>query len=163
MVLRDGRKQRFLIIWTTYRMPFLIVLMRQLAYCLLLIPPLFLEYVIVLYSFIRCSAGGFRQQTSFQLHWPLHKGSSLRRQFAGKQVQITLCTFPSPFPHFHNLAILTVHSDSYPPSIHAHHAFVMGSSPAFLRLKSSAMKRLSEANGRDESRYRTPSWIFVFA
>lgn len=39
----------------------LIVLMRQLAYCLPLIPPLFLEYVIVLYSFIRCSAGGFRQ------------------------------------------------------------------------------------------------------
>lgn len=61
MVLRDGRKQWFLIIWTTYRMPFLIVLMRQLAYCLALIPPLFLEYVIVLYSFIRCSAGGFRQ------------------------------------------------------------------------------------------------------
>ncbi|MEQ2240919.1 hypothetical protein ILYODFUR_020057 [Ilyodon furcidens] len=61
MVLRDGRKQWFLIIWTTYRMPFLIVLMRQLAYCLPLIPPLFLEYVIVLYSFIRCSAGGFRQ------------------------------------------------------------------------------------------------------
>lgn len=52
----------------------LIVLMKQLPYCVSLIPPLFLEYVIVLYSFIRCAAGGRRQQASLRLRWPQHKG-----------------------------------------------------------------------------------------
>lgn len=104
MVLRDCRKQWFLIIWTTYRMPFLIVLMRQLAYCLPLIPPLFLEYVIVLYSFIRCSAGGFRQQPSFQLHWPLHKGGSL--QTVSRQTSANhKLHFSEPFTQFHDLRL----------------------------------------------------------